>query len=523
MAYNLGNIEFNKQFLKAFDLMQSTNNNVFVTGKAGTGKSTLLNHFRNNTEKQVAVLAPTGTAAVNIKGQTVHSFFKFKPSVTLASIKADRNSGDTKKENIYKKLDIIIIDEISMIRADLLDCIDKFLRINGKKFDQPFGGIKMIFIGDLYQLPPVVPSSEKQIFKSHYTTPYFFSAKCFNGLDMEFIELDKIYRQSDSKFINVLNAIRNNSATDEDINIINERYDESFEPNINDFYIYLTSTNTNAELLNSQRLSKIKAKEYTFTGVTEGNFTKDQLPTLIDLKLKIGAQVMILNNDSGGRFINGTIGKITSIDTDEEVPKLIILLETGKRVNIAPYTWESYHFYLEGTELKSGITGTFTQYPVMLAWAITIHKSQGKTFDKVILDIGKGTFAHGQMYVALSRCTCLEGLIIKKKIAKKHIWMDWNVVRFVTEYQYKKSAQECPTEDKIKIIEDAIKNRLTLNITYLKAKDDKSSRLIQPTYIGEMIYLGKTYTGIQAFCLKRRENRVFKVDRILEISYYSEN
>ena len=278
-----------------------------------------------------------------------------------------------------------------------------------------------------------------------------------------------------------------------------------------------------ATFLTTVGVSKIKAKEYTFTGVTEGNFAKDQLPTLIDLKLKIGAQVMMLNNDSGGRFINGTIGKITSIDKDEEIPKLIILLETGKTVSIAPYTWESYHFYLEGTELKSGITGTFTQYPVMLAWAITIHKSQGKTFDKVILDIGKGTFAHGQMYVALSRCTCLEGLVIKKKIAKKHIWMDWNVVKFVTEYQYKKSAQECPTEDKIKIIEDAIKNRLTLNITYLKAKDEKSSRLIQPTYIGEMLYLGKTYTGIQAFCLKRRENRVFKVDRILAISYHSEN
>jgi ATP-dependent DNA helicase PIF1 len=523
VTHNFGNIEFNEQFLRAFDLMESTVNNVFVTGKAGTGKSTLLNHFRNNTEKQLAVLAPTGTAAVNIKGQTVHSFFKFKPNVTLASIKAGRSSGDTKKENIYKKLDIIIIDEISMIRADLLDCIDKFLRINGKKFDQPFGGIQMIFIGDLYQLPPVVPSSEKEIFKSHYTTPYFFSAKCFQGLNMEFIELDKIYRQSDAKFINVLNAIRNNSATDDDINIINERYNENFEPNINDFYIYLTSTNTNAELLNSQRLSKIKAKEYTFTGAIEGSFAKEQLPTLIELKLKVGAQVMMLNNDSGGRFINGTIGKITSIDTDDEIPKLIILLETGKRVSIAPYTWESYNFYLEGAELRSGITGTFTQYPVMLAWAITIHKSQGKTFDKVILDIGKGTFAHGQMYVALSRCTCLEGLVIKKKIAKKHIWMDWNVVKFVTDYRYKKSAQECPTGDKIKIIEDAIKNRLTLNITYLKAKDEKSSRLIQPTYVGEMLYLGKTYTGIQAFCLKRRENRVFKVDRILEISYYSEN
>lgn len=522
MLSNTRNIELNEQFVKSLNFMESNTRNVFITGKAGTGKSTLLTHFRKNTQKKIAVLAPTGTAAVNIKGQTIHSFFGFKPDVTLESIKRRKDLGN-KKEDIYRTLDAIIIDEISMVRADLLDCIDKFLRLNGKKIDKPFGGLQIIFIGDLYQLPPVVPSKEKLIFNSYYSTPYFFSAHCFEGLEMEFIELDKIYRQSDLKFIQLLNAIRNNSITDTDIEIINERYNEGFEPDTGDFYIYLTTTNANAALINSQRLSVIKGKEFTFTGRVEGNFAKEQLPTLIDLKLKLGSQVMMLNNDINGRFINGTIGKIVSIDGEYEIPKLIILLETGKKVSVTPYTWESYNFYLEDTELKSNITGTFTQYPVMLAWAITIHKSQGKTFDKVILDIGNGTFAHGQMYVALSRCTSLAGLVLKKKIFKKYIWMDFNVVKFVTNYQYKKSAILCPTEDKIKIIQEAIKNKSTVNVTYLKANDEKSNRLIQPTTIGEMQYLGKTYIGVRAFCLKRQEYRVFKVDRMLDISHYLKN
>jgi ATP-dependent DNA helicase PIF1 len=520
---NTKNIELNEQFVKSLNFMESNTKNVFITGKAGTGKSTLLTYFRKNTQKKVAVLAPTGTAAVNIKGQTIHSFFGFKPDVTLESIKTRRKDLGNKKEDIYRTLDAIIIDEISMVRADLLDCIDKFLRLNGKKIDKPFGGLQIIFIGDLYQLPPVVPSKEKLIFKSYYSTPYFFSAHCFEGLEMEFIELGKIYRQSDLKFIQLLNAIRNNSIIDTDIEIINECYNEDFEPDIDDFYIYLTTTNANAELINSQRLSVIKGKEFTFTGRVEGNFAKEQLPTLIDLKLKLGSQVMMLNNDINGRFINGTIGKIMNIDRDYEIPKLIILLETGKKVSVTPYSWESYNFYLEGTELKSNITGTFTQYPVMLAWAITIHKSQGKTFDKVILDIGKGTFAHGQMYVALSRCTSLKGLVLKKKISKKHIWMDFNVVKFVTNYQYKKSAILCPTEDKIKIIQEAIKNKSTINVTYLKANDEKSNRLIQPTTIGKMQYLGKTYIGVKAFCLKRQEYRVFKVERMLDISHCLKN
>ena len=204
MSGNTKNIELNKQFVKALDVMESTAKNVFITGKAGTGKSTLLNHFRKNTQKKIAVLAPTGTAAVNIKGQTIHSFFKFKPDVTLASIAIKKKSLDNKKENIYKTLDAIVIDEISMVRADLLDCIDKFLHLNGKETNKPFGGLQIIFIGDLYQLPPIVLRQEKEIFKYHYATPYFFSVHCFEELEMEFIELDKIYRQSDLKFIQLL-------------------------------------------------------------------------------------------------------------------------------------------------------------------------------------------------------------------------------------------------------------------------------------------------------------------------------
>jgi ATP-dependent DNA helicase PIF1 len=418
------NIELNEQFLAALASMEAGAQNLFITGKAGTGKSTLLNHFKEGTQKKIAVLAPTGAASVNIKGQTIHAFFGFKPDVTPESITT------LKKKNIYKNLDAIIIDEISMVRADLLDCVDRFLRLHGPDINKAFGGIQMIFIGDLHQLPPVVQNQERQIFRSHYSTPYFFSAHCFQELAIEYIELSKIYRQSDQEFIGLLNSIRNNSISNIELEMLNKRHDENFESDPNDFCVYLTTTNANAECINAQKLTQIQEVELTFQGDIEGDFAKNQLPTLVDLKLKIGSQVMMLNNDFSGRYINGTIGKIIDLERNYDVPKLVILLETGNRVRISPYTWEIYDFYLEGSELKSKVIGSFTQYPVTLAWAITIHKSQGKTFDKVILDIGSGTFAHGQIYVALSRCRTLEGLILKKKISRHHILMDREVIQF---------------------------------------------------------------------------------------------
>jgi len=509
-------IELNEQFLKALNIMDNTGKSIFITGRAGTGKSTLLTYFRNITRKKIAVLAPTGVAALNVQGQTIHSFFKFKPNITLRSIR--RLPGLDEDKNIYRKIDAIIIDEISMVRADLLDCVDRFLRLNGPSGDKPLGGIQMIFIGDLYQLPPVISGAEKESFKTLYSTPYFYSAHAFNSIEMEFLELDKIYRQHDMDFINLLNAIRNKSVTEDHLELLNTRFLPEFEPSPDDCYIYLTTTNELAARINSQQLDKLRKRLYTFPGELEGNFGKEYLPTSIELQIKVGAQIMLLNNDAGGRWVNGSIGKIIDIVISRNAEESIIVeLAKGDIVEVTPFTWEIYRLEFREGSLYSEVIGTFRQYPIMLAWAITIHKSQGKTFDKAIIDIGKGTFAHGQMYVALSRCTTLEGIILKQPVLKKHIWMDYKVTDFLTRYQYLKSERLCPIEEKLRIIEDAIYHNTSLRIVYLKPRDEKSKRTVLPKSVGEMEYQGKIYTGLRAFCLERQEERTFRVDRILEI------
>lgn len=509
-------IELNDQFRHALEILENTDKNAFITGRAGTGKSTLLEYFRNTTEKNVVVLAPTGVAALNVKGQTIHSFFRFKPNITPERVKRLRSSRDS--ESVYHKLDIIVIDEISMVRADLLDCVDRFLRLNGPESDKPFGGIQMAFIGDLYQLPPVVTNNEKEVFQSLYETPYFYGARAFDSLEMEFVELEKIYRQSDKEFISLLNAIRNNSITAEGLEFLNQRYQPDFEPPPNDFYVYLTTTNKLAEEINSRRLAALKGSPYTFIGRIEGDFGQEYLPTKIDLQVKVGAQIMMLNNDTEGRWVNGTIGKIIDMSRNMKGEDVIIAeLAGGDEVEVTPFTWEIYRFFVDGGQLQSETVGKFTQYPLMLAWAVTIHKGQGKTFDKVIIDIGSGTFAHGQMYVALSRCTTLGGIVLKRPAMKKHIWTNYQVMDFLTKYQYKKAEQSCPVDDKIEVIRKAIEKEATLEIVYLKPSDEKSTRVVKPEAVGEMEYRGKKYLGMQAFCLKRNEERVFRVDRILEI------
>ncbi len=509
-------IEINDQFRHALEIMEDTNKNIFITGRAGTGKSTLLEYFRNSTEKNVVVLAPTGVAALNVKGQTIHSFFRFKPNVTPERVKRLRSSKDS--ESVYHKLDIIVIDEISMVRADLLDCVDRFLRLNGPESDKPFGGIQMAFIGDLYQLPPVVTSSEKEVFQSLYETPYFYGARVFDSLQMEFVELEKIYRQSDKEFITLLNAIRNNSITAEGLEVLNQRCQPDFEPPPDDFYVYLTTTNRLAEEINSRRLAALNNRLCTFTGRIEGDFAQEYLPTKVELQIKVGAQIMMLNNDAEGRWVNGSIGKIIDIAQNGKGEGIVVAeLADGDEVEVTPFTWEIYRFFVDGGQLHSETVGKFTQYPLMLAWAVTIHKGQGKTFDKVIIDIGSGTFAHGQMYVALSRCTTLEGIVLKKPALKKHIWTNYQVMDFLTMYQYQKAEAACPTDSKIEIISKAIENGTTLEIVYLKPSDEKTARIVKPKAIGEMEYRGKKYLGMRAFCMKRREERVFRVDRILEI------
>jgi len=424
--------DFNAQFKNAFDLIENSKRNIFITGKAGTGKSTLLKHFRDSTSKNIIVLAPTGVAAVNIKGQTIHSFFRFKPDITPENVPLIKIYKSRKE--IYKKIDVIIIDEMSMVRADLLDCIDAFLRIHGKNKKKPFGGVQMIFIGDLYQLPPVVTMYEREVFYGLYKSPYFFDAKSFSSLNMQYLCFDKVYRQKDDDFINLLNVIRNRTVSEKHLAFLNSRYQPSFQPKPDDFYIYLTTTNQMADNINRGRLQLLKTRPFHFDGFVEGSFDNKYLPTQKSLDLKFGAQVMLLNNDSKGRWVNGSIGKVVSVfDNSEDSDMIRVELSDGKVVDVAPFTWEMFRFFFneENQRLESETIGAFTQYPLRLAWAVTIHKSQGKTFSRVIVDIGHGTFAHGQVYVALSRCESMEGLILKRRIYKNHILMDQEVVNFM--------------------------------------------------------------------------------------------
>jgi ATP-dependent exoDNAse (exonuclease V) alpha subunit len=427
--------DFNDQFQHAVDTLENTQKHIFITGKAGTGKSTLLTYYRGITKKNHVVLASTGAAAVNIAGQTIHSFFHFTPSITVDEA---RKLGSSHKDTkLFKKLEMIIIDEISMVRADLLDAVDEFLK-GAKSSREPFGGIQMVFIGDMYQLPPVVQRDEEEIFKMLYTSPYFFDSHAFNRISKfnefyEHIELQKIYRQSDEDFISMLNGVRNKQANYWDLTQLNSRLASEYE-DITD-YIYLVTTNKAADEINKINLNKIKGKGETYKGTIEGDFENRNLPTDRELTLKPGARVMFLNNDSENRWINGTLGEVIGLYEDEDnnnMPVIEVKIDKGNTVDVYPHTWTNYRSRLNDHDgkIEKEPVGSYTQIPLKLAWAITIHKSQGKTFDKVVIDIGYGTFASGQVYVALSRCRSLEGIILKKPIHPKHILLDDRITQF---------------------------------------------------------------------------------------------
>lgn len=430
---NLNDIDFNEEFSQVFEGLEYTRLSLFITGKAGTGKSTLLQYFRLKTQKNIAVLAPTGVSAINIKGQTIHSFFQFKPDIT------PQNVGDIhiskKKRELFKKLDAIVIDEVSMVRADLMDCIDQTLRINGPDFDKPFGGIQMIFFGDLFQLPPVVMREEEEIFRTSFKTPFFFSAKVFQQFKFKTMYLTKIYRQKDEQFIHLLNAVRDNEVLAHHVHAFNSRYKPQHKTDPKEMYISLTTTNALAERVNVQQLAQIPTRSKIYAGVVSGEFDRKSLPTAQILELKKGAQVMMLNNDAEKRWVNGSLGIIVGIKSDPEGEDIIIVdLDNGTQVDVKKFTWEIYQYYFDEdmSALSSKVMGYFTQYPLKLAWAVTIHKSQGQTFDRVIIDVGFGTFAHGQMYVALSRATSLEGIILKQPLNPRHILLDERVVDFMS-------------------------------------------------------------------------------------------
>lgn len=414
-------VVINDEFGNALNLLENARCNLFITGRAGTGKSTLLNYFIQKTSHKVVLLAPTGVAALNIKGETIHSFFGFKPGVNLDEVK--RLTKKIKKRGFFASIELIIIDEISMVRADLLDCVDLFLRcsLNSKL---PFGGIRMVFIGDLCQLPPVIAKEERDFFQKLYYTPYFFSAEVMKQVSFHFLELNRVYRQKDAAFVEILTAISNNSISDEQLYCLNKRVGEAKE----DGYIYLTSTNREVDFINAKKLQELPGEEFSFCADSEGDFDEMSAPNDIHLKLKVGAQVMFLMNHPKNLWVNGTIGKVVKINGNE----IFVEKADGEVVKVNRYTWGlyKYKFDEEKKQLCQEEIGCFIQFPLKLAWGITIHKSQGKTFDKVVVDLSGGTFAPGQAYVALSRCSSLEGLILKAPIKKRYILTDPKVVKF---------------------------------------------------------------------------------------------
>jgi len=434
--------ENNAQCAYALDRMERTSANLFITGRAGTGKSTLLKYFRDTTKKKIVVLAPTGVAAVNVGGQTIHSFFGFTPETTPDTVKYPRGYDDVK--DVYRALDTIVIDEVSMVRADLFDCIDIFLRKAGRDHRKPFGGVQMILVGDLYQLPPVVTTAEREVFFTHYTSPYFFSARVCGGsrqqsllelpeYEIETIELDTVYRQIDHDFVSLLNAVRDTTVSELQLQELNQQcVGEDFDYASYDG-VWVTTTNALASRVNHGRLAEIDAKEHVYTARVENRFDRSAFPTEESLCLKVGARVMILHNDPNGAWHNGSMGVVTSfVSDDDEGEYVMVELDTGDIVAVGRYTWDMRTFYFDKDtkHIESEVVGSFVQFPLKLAWAVTIHKSQGKTFDRVLLDIGRGSFAPGQVYVALSRCTSLSGLRLCRPINRSHIFMDPSVRTF---------------------------------------------------------------------------------------------
>ena len=511
-------IEINPEFAHALERMHSGKGNLFITGKAGTGKSTLLDHFRAHAERKPVVLAPTGVAALNVGGQTIHRFFRFGIDVTPLKLRASRKR--PRNANLYRNLRTIIIDEVSMARADLLDCVDIFLRKHGPSRRQPFGGVQMIFVGDLYQLPPVVTGEEREIFRTLYDTPYFFSAEALRSANLEIIELEKVYRQKDSRFVEILNHVRNDTVDEADIAALNARLDPSYTPDTGEFCVTLTTTNRNADAINDRKLESLPGKTLLSVAEIEGDFGCEYHPTAVELAIKPGAQIMLLNNDAEHRWVNGSIGTIKSIQRpDSGQPTVIARLNDGDSlVEVEPHVWELIRFTLENGQIATERIGRFRQLPLRLAWAVTIHKSQGKTFDSIVVDLERGAFAAGQTYVALSRCTSLDGIVLKRPITDKSIRADWRVCKFFTTHWWRESERNMPLEEKICVIENAIARKRRIEMTYLKPDDTRSERTILPQRVGTESYRGKEFLGMRAFCLLRQDERMFRVDRILRLA-----
>ncbi|MGZ3923892.1 MAG: HRDC domain-containing protein, partial [Flavisolibacter sp.] len=469
----------NTLFTLASDLVNHTSKNIFLTGKAGTGKTTFLRYIRENCPKQMAVVAPTGVAAINAGGVTIHSFFQLPLSPFIPGGFSQNNDVTTKhtllsrlrlnseRRKIFQELELLVIDEISMVRCDVLDAIDLVLRHVRYRHNERFGGVQVLFIGDMFQLPPVVREQEWNLLRDYYNGPYFFDSHVMKDDPPLYLEFTTIYRQTEERFINLLNKVRNNEMDDEYLEALHDRYQPGFFGDRSDGYILLTTHNEKAREMNACELAKLSGRLFTYSASIDGDFPETAFPAAHDLQLKIGAQVMFIRNDTdkGKRFFNGKIGVVTDLDKEKI---LVQCKDEDFPIEVTKEKWENIRYTLDRStrQLNEDVLGSFSQYPLRLAWAITIHKSQGLTFEKAVIDAGKA-FAPGQVYVALSRCTGLEGIVLHSKVNPSSLCADNRIVQFTKNIAPIDQVQEQLTEAKkayqLKVLSSLFEFRKALN------------------------------------------------------------